>query len=731
MADEIDLKNRKVRMEGSYSSKPINLKNARVAEALSTLTETTIEFISSKKDIDLQDLLGSEMVLVQGLEDESERFFTGICVSVEYMGLYRGSDHFVAEVRPWLWFLNRTQESRIFQNLSTVDIITEVLSDYGYSGDLEKKLSGSYEEREYCVQYRETDYDFICRLMEEEGIYFFFKQDEKKLKMVIADGISAHKPTPDGPELEFHFPESGGYRRKEDHVFDWAQGTRARSGKVTLIDYDFDKSTSDLKSVKNIAKGDFDKKDREIYDYPGHFKTTGLGDNRARVKMEAEAVKHMISRGECNIRTIGVGQTFKLKDHPRVKNSEEHLIVSATHYMKIDADYEDKQTKKPILSKTRETEVTFDKEDQKDTFRCMFEVIPKNEPFRAPQQTPWPVIPGLQTAVVTGPSGEEIYTDKYGRIKVQFHWDRLGKKDENTTCWVRCVMPWTGKNWGMFSIPRIGYEVAIQFEEGDPDRPICTGMIYNDQNMMPYAMDANKTQTGIVTRSSKDGNTNTFNELVFEDKIEKEFVRLQSERDYKETIKNNAEITIGLEHQDPGDLTQTIHHTKTETIKTGDHLFTVEEGNQEIFIKTNHTEAVEGTSDTTIKGSTTLTIEEGDLSKTVSMGSETHTISAGNYTQDVESGDVNRTVGSGSENLTISSGDYTIDVSSGSVAITAGTEISLTVGGNSLTIDMSGISISGTMVSMEGTATVDVASPMTTVSADGVLTLDGATTMIN
>ncbi|MEM6372385.1 MAG: type VI secretion system tip protein TssI/VgrG, partial [Pseudomonadota bacterium] len=330
-------------------------------------------------------------------------------------------------------------------------------------------------------------------------------------------------------------------------------------------------------------------------------------------------------------------------------------------------------------------------------------VIPKTEQYRAPFRTAWPRDMGLQTAVVTGPSGEEIYTDKYGRIKVQFHWDRLGQKDENTTCWVRVVMPWTGKNWGMISIPRIGQEVVIQFEEGDPDRPICTGMLYNADTMPPYALDANKTQTGIKTRSSKEGAASNYNELVFEDKKDEEFIRMHSEKDYFQTIENNAVIMIGQDKMDPGDLTQTIYHTKTETIETGDHIFSVSEGNQEIFVKTDHTEKIEGEAEQTITG---------------------------NYTQTIEDGDVTREVSSGNEDHTLPSGDYTMDVSSGTISITAGTEISLTVGSSNITIDSSGVSISGTMVSMEGSASADVDSPATTVSGQ-LVTIDGSTTMIN
>ena len=700
MADsDLELESRQVWMEGSYSSKPVNLKNARVIEGLSTLTETTIEFLSSNEALDLQDILGSTIHLGQKDEDEEDRFFTGTCVSVDYVGLYQGLSHFVAEVRPWLWFLTRTIENRIFQELDVLEIIQQVMEPYGFWSDVKKETTGSYKKRTYCVQYNETDFDFISRLMEEEGIYYFFIQDNKKLKMVLADSITAHKPAPKAKTIDFAFKEGGEYRRDNDHVFDWSETTGVTSGKVTMEDYDFDRPKAELKKVKAMPKGDHRNKNFEHYMYPGHNRTEGVDDAFVRVRMESEAVRHKLSRGAGNVRTLGVGQTFKLKDHPRKPNNIDYLVTRAVHHLQIETDYEDAETKKPLFDSTLPVD-----EDNSDTYRIVFDVIPKTEQYRAPLVTKWPRSMGLQTAVVTGPSGEEIYTDKYGRIKVQFHWDRLGQSDENTTCWVRCVMPWTGKNWGMISIPRIGQEVVIQFEEGDPDRPICTGMVYNADTMPPYALDTNKTQTGIKTRSSKEGAASNYNELVFEDKKDEEFIRMHSEKDYFQTIENNAIVKIGQEKMDPGDLTQTIYHTKTETIETGDHIFSVSEGNQEIFVKTDHTETIEGKAEQTITQDYTQTITDGSVTREVSAGSEDHTVAMG---------------------------DYSLDTSMGTVAITAGTEISLTVGGNSIVIDQSGITISGIMVTVGGEATVDVESPMTTVKGDAMLTLNGGTTMIN
>ena len=698
MSKKLKLDNRNLWMEGNYSSKLVYLKNAKIIEGLSELTDTKFEFLSSDDALDLQDILGSTITLGQLDAREKKRYFTGICVSVEYLGLHQGLSHFAAELRPWLWFLTRTTESRIFQEKTVLEIIQEVLNgpNYGFWSDVDKKTTARYRQRPYCVQYNETDFDFICRLMEEEGIYYYFVQDGTKLKMVLADSISAHKHTPDGPDFDFHFAEKE-YRRSEEHIFSWTEFTEITTGKITLADYDFERPSAEKKFVTKIPKGNY--KTFENYRYPAHGRVEGNGENFAKIRAQAEALRHKKSQGIANIRTLGVGQLFKLKGHPRKNNNIEYLVTKAVHLLQIEIDYQETDPNTSLSGN-----IIKDDEYQTDSYRIIFDVIPKKEDFRAPLTTPWPSISGIQTAVVTGPSGEEIHTDKYGRIKVQFHWDRLGKNDSKTTCWVRCVMPWTGKNWGMMSVPRIGQEVAVQFEDGDPDRPICTGMLYHKETMPPYDLPVNKTQTGIKTRSSQKGEANTFNELLFEDKKGEEFVRLQSEKDYTQVIKNNATVVIGTDKKDPGNLTQTIQNTKTETIKKGDHLFKVEEGNQEIFVKSDHTETIEGKATQTI---------------------------AKSYTQTVKTGDVLRKVSSGSETVTISTGDFDLKTQAGSTSITAGKEIKLSVGANSIKIDNSGVTINSTMITLQGKATVEVKSPMTTVSGDGMLTLKGGMTMIN
>ncbi len=704
-APDTVMKNRLLRMDGDYTAPDLFLKSAVVRDGISRLTETTVEFMSKNKALKLEDVVGYSLDLIIEKEDASERKFLGTCISAEYIGLYQGYGLFQAEVRPWLWFLTRRQNCKVFQELSAVDIIKEVLSDYGFDGHLDNKLSGTYKPRLYCVQYRESDFDFICRLMEEEGIYYFFSHEASDVKMVLADSVSAYQAVEEGPDLQFFFREEQ-FRRRADHIFEWTAGERVTSGKVTLNDYNFEAPKSPLKSTKAMAKGKHSHKTYEVYDYPGHYRKGPLGENYAKVKIEAEAIRHQTWNGAGNVRTLEVGRTFKLKDHPRGDDKTDFLISQATYYLQIETDYEDEDT----LGSITGSRLEFDPENR-DTYRCVFEVVPKASQYRAALTTPWPEIGGMHTAVVTGPKGEEIYTDKYGRIKVQFHWDRIGEKDDKTSCWVRTVMPWSGKSWGMMAVPRIGQEVVIQFEEGDPDRPVCTGMLYNADTMPPWELPANMTQSGVKTNSSKGGDG--FNELMMEDKKDAELVRFQAEKDYQQIVKNNADITIGLEKKDKGNLTQTIHANKVETIKTGDHTFKVETGNQEIFIKTDHKETIEGKATQKVTGDTAQTVVSG------------------NYTQDIEAGNLTRTVGAGNEKVSIGAGNYSLKADAGKITLEAATSIELKVGGSSIKITPASIEIKSTKIDIKATGMLTGKSPKTTIKGDAMLTLKGGVTMIN
>ncbi|EBA14508.1 hypothetical protein RSK20926_01522 [Roseobacter sp. SK209-2-6] len=690
-------------MSGSYSVRDLLLKRAIVREGLSKLTETTIEFQSKNKAVKLEDLVGQTMCLHVQTEDEEDQKYSGLCISVENIGFRDGYGQYVAEVRPWFWLLTRTQDSRVFQEMSTVEIIEQIFGEYGFS-DFSNKLSESYDPREYCLQYRETDFDFLCRLMEEEGIYYYFDSANDKNspeKLTLCDGISGHSPILGEASREFHARDDSD-RRREDHVAEWAREEILTRGKMTLNDFDFLSPAADLKASNKIEKGKHSHKSHEVYDYQGHYrKDTGLGDKRARVRMEAEAIRHKRWRGAASVRTMGTGFTFKLTNHPDKEANAEYLVTDAIHYLQVAGDYNEREKRKTDAAEDGEMRhdvkvrnMDFPEEIQNDAYAIVFGAIEKQEQYRAPLETQWPEVQGLQTATVVGASGEEIWTDEHGRIKIQFHWDREGKKDENSSCFVRVVTPWSGNGWGMVAVPRMGQEVVIQFEDGNPDRPICTGMLYNADTMPPYQYPDDQTQLGIKTNSSLGGGG--YNELMFDDKKGEELMRVQAEKDHQMLIKDRSAVTIGLDAPEP-DAPGTDEKSYALTVK-------------------QHMDEV---------------VKSGNRTEVVETGDKAETIQTGNMTLDVDTGNLTETIAKGNHEETVSLGNLTVDVTAGKVKMTAGQEILLQVGPSSVKIDNSGVTIKGPMIKIEGSGMVEAKAPMTTVKGDAMLTLKGGLTMIN
>ncbi|QPH54093.1 type VI secretion system Vgr family protein [Pontivivens ytuae] len=670
MADDIILEGRQIRLELPGKLKGF-LMRAEVNEGLSRITETTIEFMSPDLDIDLQKLVGERLSLEIDAPKDKVRHFQGRCVAAEFLGSHAGRGYFRAAVRPWLWFLTRNTDCRIFQDKSVIEVIKEIFGQHGFS-DYRDTTRHPYPKRTYCVQYGESDFAFISRLMEEEGIYYYHSHDKTKETLVLADEASAHRSIEDHAEIDFHFREQQ-YRRRDDHVFEWRGGESIQTGKVALRDYDFEKPKSDLTSVKALPRGKHAYKSYEHYSYPGRHGDTRTGEHLARVKVEGFAGQTHRAHGVSNVRQMAAGTKFKLKEHPRKAENAEYLVISARHQMQIDADTQDREIVEAILGPT----LDFDGTNMADSYRCLFEVQPTELTYRAPQVTLRPEHPGIQTAVVVGKPGEEIWTDKYGRVKVQFHWDRKGRRDDSASCWIRTAVPWSGKGWGMIGVPRVGQEVVVQFEDGDPDRPIITGMVYNGDTSVPHDLPANQTQMGWKTNSSKGGGG--FSELIFEDKKDAEFVRLQSERDFRQIIKNNAEITVGLEHRKGGTFTQTIHGDKTETIREGDHSFTVGKGAERVSIAKGR--------ETTVGEDDTLSVD-ADQSVTV-KGAKTDKIGKG----------------------------YTVDVGA-ALEVSAKSKISFKCGGSTIEMTPTKVTITATQVEVKANATAKL-------TANGQLTMEG------
>ncbi|UCF94635.1 MAG: type VI secretion system tip protein VgrG, partial [Desulfobacterales bacterium] len=436
-------------------------------EELGRLFQLELDLLSKDPNIPFEKLLGQNVTIRLDLPNDKVRYFNGYVSRFRQEGSFDDFNVYRMTVRPWLWFLTRTADSRIFQEKRVPDIIKEVFRDHGFT-DFEEALSGSYRTWEYCVQYRETDFNFVSRLMEQEGMYYYFKHESNKHILVLSDSISSHEAYPDYEKLPY-FPPDEHLLRERDHIYDWNIAQEVQPGVYALNDFDFTRPKANLQ-VKASVKREHARAAMEIYDYPGEYLQTGEGEIYARARIEELQSEYEQVQGQANARGLSVGCLFELVDYPRKDQNREYLIISASHQLESDAYASGTAT------------------EAEEVYFCRFTALPSRQPFRPARTTPKPLVQGPQTAIVVGPSGEEIYTDKYGRVKIQFHWDRYGKHDENSSCWVRVSHPTAGKGWGAVQIPRIGQEVIVDFLEGDPDHPIITGRVYNANQMPPYEL---------------------------------------------------------------------------------------------------------------------------------------------------------------------------------------------------------------------------------------------------
>jgi len=620
-------------------------------ERLSTLFHFTVDVLSSDDAIDPAAILGKAVtVMVRRGENLDPRPFNGIVRALSAGGPAAfGYRAYRLEVVPTLWLLTKTSDCRIFQDQSALDIVKAVLSEGGVTALETSGVTGTPATRDYCVQYNETDFAFVSRLLEEEGIFYTFRHEDGKHTLVLGDATSAYAACDDA---EVVFRSGGGI--SDTAVYSWAGDSRFRSGATVHDDYDFEAPSTDLMVETKTVLSPSDFKKWEVYEYPGRYVKKDRGTTLGKARMEVEEAGYAVAEGAGAYRMFSPGQTFTLKEHPLPDVADtEHVLVSVRHEASDSSQF-----------------AGGGGSSYSNSFTC----LPSKVPFRPERTTPKAVVRGPQTALVVGPSGEEIHTDKYGRIKCQFHWDRLGKSDDTSSCWIRVAQMWAGAKWGSVFLPRIGMEVVVEFLEGNPDRPLVTGCVYNAENMPPYDLPTNKTQSGIKSRSSTKGGTADFNELRFEDKKGSEEVYVHAQKDFTRFVEN--------------DDTLTVEHDQTETVKN-DRTRTVSEGNESV------------------------TISQGDQTYTISEGDQTFTISQGDQT------------------FTLDSGDHTTTCSAGNITLEAGTSIELKVGSNSIKIEQSGITIKGMTVAIEGQTQASVKSVSTTVEGSGTAELksSGMTTV--
>ncbi len=503
-----------------------------------------LQLLSGDEGLKAKDLMGKTVDIKLSLSDRSSTRTINGHISRFVAGPIHENGYriYQAEIVPWFYLLKLYHDCRIFQNVTTKDIIEKVFSSRGYS-DFELDLSGSYRTREYCVQYRESDFQFISRLMEEEGIFYYFTHVAGKHTMVIADTANAYQ---DCEENKARFFEAG---RADDHLTRWDHQYAIISGKFSQTDYNFKTPSTDISTSIDTIVDLPDIARFEQYDYPGTYLTRGDGDGLTKMRIEEEETDHEVVISSGSYRTFSAGGKFTLALHEiKSETGKSYVITAISHYAR-ESSYE--------MNDAGASEYHND-----------FECIPSVLAFRPRRAMQKSFVQGPQTAVVVGPAGEEIYVDEFGRIKVQFHWDRLGKNDENSSCWLRVAQQWAGKQWGAIYTPRIGHEVIVSFLEGNPDQPMVTGSVYNAENMPPYELPANKTQSGWKTRSTKEASTSNYNELRFEDKKGSEEIYVHAEKDQNNVVENDETTTISNNRSESvgNDETITITANRTESV---------------------------------------------------------------------------------------------------------------------------------------------------------------------
>ncbi|TGV14984.1 type VI secretion system tip protein VgrG [Mesorhizobium sp. M8A.F.Ca.ET.173.01.1.1] len=598
----------------------------------------TVGFVSPSSEIDPLKMLGG-MVSVEG-ESDPERWFSGLVSEFRLTRIEDRLAYYEAVVRPWLWFLGNVTDCRIFQNMTAVEIVEKIFSKYG-TAKFEKRLQGSYPSREYCVQYDESDLDFVQRLLEHEGIFYFFEHDEGKHTLVLCDAMSKLKPAPGYEKIPYNF-EGQGSRRDVEYITEWIPGSSVRPGAYAHTDYDFQKPGADL-MAKSAQPFSHKEASGENYRQPGAHLDVGRGDTLAGIRREELQAVHQRITAVGTVRGLHSGCTFKLESFPRDDQNQEYLVVSA-EYRLFDPGYRTQN------------------EAHSENYKIVLGVAPTALPYRAPRITARPIMRGPQTATVVGPSGEEIFTDKYARVKVQFHWDRLGKKNENSSCFVRVSQTWAGSGWGFIQIPRIGQEVIVDFLEGDPDLPIITGRVYNASQMPPYGLPGNATQSGWKSNSSKGGGG--YNELMFEDKAGSELVNFQAQKDHDLLIKHDRTKLVQHDQSDriDHDAKHSVGHNLDEDVGNNK---TVKVGvDQTTNIGSNDTETVGKNRSLTVGANETIGIGSNSSETIGSNHSQTvgivQTVTVGAARIDTVGASETRSVGGPQENTIGSTRSVTV-----------------------------------------------------------------------
>ncbi len=550
-----------------------------------------LEVSSGKQQTNMYKLVGSTCSISMNQpkdETQPDRYFHGIVAKISASGLAGGSYRYSVEVRPWVWTLSHTTDCLIFQKQSAFQIVTKVFRDAGFSDFQDKRQGGAGDTQlDYCVQYNETSLAFVTRLMEQYGFYYYFTYTKSSHTLVIVDDPNAHPMISNSIPYEYDKTE---YRTVAAHIWGWSTDHHLNTGKWTSKDYNFETPSADT-TGKTVKTEQHQFGSYEVYEYPGRYEDASTGQRHADVRMQSVMARRRLYNGQSNSRDLHAGFRFKLINHPDNSANQAYLLIKTVTTLGSAEG-----TPKPDS-------------EMMDTYRVVVQCIPGDTPFRLEQTTPRPIIHGTQTAVVVCDPGEEITTDKYGRIKVRFHWDRTdAKQDTDRTCWIRTQQTWGGGSFGAMVIPRKDQEVVVSFLEGNPDRPLVTGTVYNANNNVPHALPDNKTRTTLKSNSSPGGNGS--NEFHFEDKKGQEEVYLHAEKDFRREIGHDEIVTI------KNDRSVTVTSgNNSMTVSTGNHTTTVSSGNHGLTVSSgDHTITVSaGASSVSAQTSITLSVGSNSI----------------------------------------------------------------------------------------------------------------------
>jgi type VI secretion system secreted protein VgrG len=636
------------------------LNSFTAREGLSELFSIDAELVHEESEaafnptvVDPKDLLGKGVTITVESTEGTVRDFSGMVNRFTQGNRDVRFSYYSISIVPHVWILTQNIQSQIFQQMSVPDILKKIFKGF----DVKWELQGTFEPRNYCVQYRESDFAFASRLMEEEGIYYFFEHKEGKDLMIFGNTPQSHRDCPSKHEIPF-FVKIGEQEDFVGSINSFLSGHNLRTGKVTLWDFNFQLPTKKLENSQTSRFSLGDNQALELYDYPGGYarkydgidKSGGAADsdlqkvfpdreNTVKNWMEALDAQVEVATGRSDVCSLTAGYRFQMKDHPNSDLNKLYTLTSVEHRGAQSPGYVSEDVREPYTN----------------SFQCIVQGAGKPG-FRPIRTTPKPVVQGGQTAMVVGPAGEEIFTDKYGRVKVQFPWDRDGQDDASSSCWVRVAQTWAGNKWGGMFIPRIGMEVLVHFLEGDPDQPIITGCVYNPQTMPPYTLPDEKTKSTIKSNSTKGGGG--FNEFRFEDKKGKEQIFIHGQKDQDIRIRNNRRELIG------NDRHLIVKRDKREKVERDKH----------VIIERDQIEKIERDYHRLIEGKVALKTE-GSVSDEIS-------------------GSVSEKVG-GSYALEVG-GQYTVNANT--IVLEAKSGVTIKVGGNFVTVNPAGVQINGTMV---------------------------------